>query len=87
MNEYIIFGAVQLFILLLGVSLGRTYIFLKLRKEENRRREIELSLLEKRSEILKQGKQIAHDLEEVLYKAQVQQEIDNIIRKSGHSTK
>jgi hypothetical protein len=85
MNQYIVVGILQALIICLGISLGKSLISLKLRKEENKRRELELSLLEKRSEILQQGKQIAHDLEEVLYKAHIQQEIDNIIRKSGPS--
>jgi hypothetical protein len=38
-------------------------------------------VLEKRAAVLQEGKQIAHDLEEVLYQAKVQQEIDNIIKK------
>jgi hypothetical protein len=54
---------------------------LRLRREENRRRELELTLLEKRTEILKQGRKVAQDLEDALYKAKVQQEIDDIIRK------
>ena len=79
---FIIILLVQVFILLLGLSIGQSIIRLRLRSEENRKRELELSLLEKRSEILMQGKKIAHDLEEVLYKAKVQQEIDDIIRKN-----
>ena len=80
--SFIIILLVQVFILLLGLSIGHSIVLLKLRTEENRKRELELSLLEKRSEILMQGKKIAHDLEEVLYKAKVQQEIDDIIRKN-----
>jgi hypothetical protein len=82
MNDgLIIYWLIQIFILLLGISIGHSILQLKIRKEENRKRELELSLLEKRTEILQQGKKIAHDLEEVLYKAKVQQEIDDIIRK------
>ena len=79
---FILLLLIQVFILILGVSIGRSVVLLRLRSEENRKRELELSLLEKRSEILMQGKKIAHDLEEVLYKAKVQQEIDDIIRKN-----
>jgi len=78
---FILLLLVQVFILLLGISIGRSIVLLRLRTEENRKRELELSLMEKRSDILVQGKKIAHDLEEVLYKAKVQQEIDDIIRK------
>ena len=81
-SSFIIILLVQVFILLLGLSIGHSIILFRLRSEENRKRELELSLLEKRSEILMQGKKIAHDLEEVLYKAKVQQEIDDIIRKN-----
>ena len=80
--SFIIILLVQVFVLLLGLSIGHSVVLLRLRAEENRKRELELSLLEKRSEILTQGKKIAHDLEEVLYKAKVQQEIDDIIRKN-----
>jgi hypothetical protein len=81
LEHYVFFWLLQAFILILGVSLGHSAILLKLRHEENRKKELELALLEKRADILQQGKKIAHDLEEVLYKAKVQQEIDDIIKK------
>lgn len=71
----------QSLVLLFGISIGRSVLILKLRQEENKKRSLELAILEKRSEVLSRGKQIAHDLEDVLYKAKVQQEIDDIIRK------
>lgn len=80
-QSFILLLLIQVFILILGIAIGRSIILLKLRAEENRKRELELSLLEKRSDILMQGKKIANDLEEVLYKAKIQQEIDDIIRK------
>jgi hypothetical protein len=80
-ENFLLFWLIQAFILILGVSLGHSVILLKLRHEENRKKELELTLLEKRADILQQGKKIAHDLEEVLYKAKVQQEIDDIIKK------
>jgi hypothetical protein len=73
---------IQVFILLLGISIGHSILLYKTHREENRKRELELALLEKRSDILSQSKQIAHDIEEALYKAKVQQEIDDILRKS-----
>jgi hypothetical protein len=82
LGENLLFWMMQLFILILGMSLGRSILILKTRKEENKRRELELALLEKRSAVLQEGKQIAHDLEEVLYQAKVQQEIENIIKKN-----
>ncbi len=81
-QSFIILLLIQVFILILGISIGHSILLLRLRNEENRKRELELSLLEKRAEVLTQGKKIAHDLEEVLYKAKVQQEIDDIIRKN-----
>lgn len=73
---------VQIFVLLLGISIGHSILLYKMHREENRKRELELALMEKRSDILSQSKQIAHDIEEALYKAKVQQEIDDILRKS-----
>lgn len=77
----IIFWIVQIFVLFMGISIGHSYLRFKLRREENRKKEIELKLLEKRTEILQEGRNIARDLEELLYKAKVQQEINDIIRK------
>lgn len=83
MNEgMIFFYLIQIFILLLGISIGHSALLLKIRKEENRKRELELALLEKRADVLKQGKKVAHDIEEALYQAKIQQEIDDIIKKS-----
>jgi len=80
-ENFMFLWLIQGFILILGVALGHSAILLKLRSEENRKKELEISLLEKRSEILQQGKKIAQDLEDVLYKAKVQKEIDDIIKK------
>jgi hypothetical protein len=82
LGENLLFWIMELFLIILGISIGRSILILKLRREENKRRELELALLEKRASVLQEGKQIAHDLEEVLYQAKVQQEIENIIKKS-----
>jgi hypothetical protein len=81
-ENFVIFWIIQAFILIIGIAIGHSIVLLRLRREDNRKKELELALLEKRSEILNQGKKIAHDLEEVLYKAKVQQEIDDIIKKN-----
>jgi len=80
-EKYFLFWIVQAFILLFGVAIGHSFLLFRLRREENRRRELELTLLEKRTDVLRQGRKVAHDLEEALYRAKVQQEIDDIIRK------
>jgi len=83
MNEInTVFWFLQVFILLLGVALGSSYILYKIHREENRKKELDLALMEKRSDLLCRSKQIAHDLEEALYNAKVQQEIDDILRKN-----
>lgn len=73
---------IQIFVFLLGVSIGHSFIMLKIHREENRKKELDLALLEKKSDILSQSKEIASDLEEALYNAKVRQEIDDILRKS-----
>jgi hypothetical protein len=82
-EEYLIFWTALIFVLLLGLSIAHSILIVRIRRAENRRRELETALLEKRAKALRQGKQIAHDLEEVLYKAKVQQEIDDILKKKG----
>jgi hypothetical protein len=84
-EEYLIFGTVLLFVILLGLSIGHSVLIVRIRRKENRRCELETALLEKRAAALRQGKRIAHDLEEVLYKAKVQQEIDDILKKKSSS--
>jgi hypothetical protein len=82
-EEYIIFWTLQILIVLLGISLGHSILVFKIRKEENKRRELEIALLEKRAAMLSEGKQFARDLEDVLYNAKVQQEINDILKKKG----
>jgi len=83
MEKTVLFWLVQSLIVLFGIAVGHSYLLLRLRREENRRRELEIMLMEKRSEVLKQSKVAAKDLEDVLYKAKIQQEIDDIIRKGN----
>jgi len=73
---------IQICVFLLGVSIGHSLLLLKIHREENRKKELELALLAQRSDLLSQSKLIAHDLEEALYNAKVRQEIDDILRKS-----
>ena len=72
----------QIFVFFLGVSIGHSIIMLKIHREENRKKELELALLERRADLLSHSKQIAADLEEALYNAKVRQEIDDILRKT-----
>lgn len=78
-HYYILIGIVGVFLFLVGITVGHAIFVLQLRKEENRKRELELALLNNRTELLKESKQVSQDLEELLYKANVQQEINNII--------
>jgi hypothetical protein len=73
---------VQIFIFLLGVAVGHSFVLFKIHREERRKKEIELALLEKRSEFLPPDTKDASDLEEEQYNARVRQEIDDILRKS-----
>lgn len=80
-GDFLLLWLLQIFIFVLGISVGYALLMLRVRREDNRKRELEIGLLEKREEILIKGKKIATDLEEVLYKARIAQEIDTIIRK------
>ncbi|MDR2728617.1 MAG: hypothetical protein LBB56_05740 [Chitinispirillales bacterium] len=83
MEKTVLFWLVQSLIVLFGIAVGHSYLLLRLRREENRRRELEIALMEKRVEVLKHGRVVAKDLEDALYKVKVQQEIDDIIRKDN----
>jgi len=80
-EKYLVFWMIQAMILLFGLAIGHSFLLLRLRREENRRRELDLTLLEERTEILNRGLKVAQNLEDVLYKAKVHQEINDIIRK------
>ncbi|MFP4418130.1 MAG: hypothetical protein ACOC41_01925 [Chitinivibrionales bacterium] len=80
-HQFLLMTIVNVLILAFGVSLGRSVLFVRMRKEENRKRELELKLLEKRAEVVDEGRQMTENLEELLYQAQVQQEINEMIRK------
>jgi len=80
-EKYLVLWMIQALVLLLGVAIGHSFLLLRLRKEENRRRELELTLLERRTDILKQGRKVAQELEDILYRAKVHQEINDIITK------
>lgn len=82
-EEYLIFWTALIFVLLLALSIAHSILIVRIRRAEDRRRELETALVEKRAEALRQGKQIARDLEEVIYKAKVQQEINDILKKKG----
>jgi hypothetical protein len=82
--DIFIFWMVQVLVFLLGVSIGHSILILRIRREENRKRELELALIDKRSEAIKQGTMGAN-LEEVLYHARIQREIDEITRKNPPS--
>jgi hypothetical protein len=81
MGEFVLLWVLQLFVFLAGVAVGHSIMRYKIRQQEGRNRIVELKVLEKRQEILRQGKLIANDIEEAIYKVRIQQEIDNIIRK------
>jgi len=80
-EKYFVFWMIQALVLLFGVAIGHSFLLLRLRSEENRRRELDLTLLEQRTDILRRGTKVAQDLEDALYKAKVHQEINDIIQK------
>jgi len=82
-GDLLIFLLLQMLIFLFGIAVGHSLLLLKIRKENNRSKALEIALINKRKQMMSQGKRIADDLEEVLYKAKIQQEIDNIIRKNS----
>lgn len=82
-SVFVLVTIVNLFVLILGISVGRSILLLKMRREDNRRRELELDLMEQRSGIIERGKLVAANLEDLIYRAHVQQEIDKLIRKKG----
>lgn len=73
------------FIFALGFSLGRSWLSLHVRREENRRKELVLAIFEKRSSVIKESKEISDNLEDLLYRVTVQQQITDLTSKKGES--
>jgi hypothetical protein len=78
---FLVWTVASIFIFLLGVSIGHTFFTLKMRKEENKKRELELALLNKHSQAIQEDTLLSEKLEELIYKVTVKKEIDNIIGK------
>ncbi|MBD3315016.1 MAG: hypothetical protein GF344_04460 [Chitinivibrionales bacterium] len=79
--EFILLLTCNLLIFLLGFALGRSFITLRLRREENQKRELELKMFEKRAEAFPEGRDGPNSLEELIYRAQIHEEIEKLIRK------
>jgi hypothetical protein len=86
MSEFLLFWVLQLFIFLTGVAVGHSVLLYKIRRQEGKNRALELQIMEKRQEVLHHGKVVANNIEEALYKARLQQEIDDIIRRGKSSS-
>jgi hypothetical protein len=82
LTELILLLTCNLLIFLLGFTLGRSLITLRLRREENKRRILELRMLEKRGEVFPEGQDGSGSLEELIYRAQIHEEIEKLIRKA-----
>ena len=78
---YLLLISAIVFIFLLGVTFGHSLLILKLRKEENKRRELELSILSKKPPAQLKRVSLNESLEEMLFKAEVEKEINNLLRK------
>lgn len=78
-HYFLVWTVACIFIFLLGISIGHSLFVLKMRKEENKKRELELALLDKRFQFTKENKHLSEKLEELIYKVNVKKEIDNII--------
>ena len=82
---FLVWTSACIFIFLLGISIGHSLFTLKMRKEENQKRELELALLSKRSQVMKESKHLSERLEELIYKVNVKKEIENMTGKKDIS--
>lgn len=71
-----------LFFFIMGITIGHSKSIIKIRREENRKKEIEADLLRERSEILKAKQKISENIDELIFRAQVHNEIENITKES-----
>lgn len=69
-----------LFFFILGVAIGHSKTIIKIRKEENKKKEIEASVLKERSEILKAKQKISENIDELIFRAKIHNEIENITK-------
>ena len=65
-------------IFLAGIVVGILLLRLRMKYLETKQKELDLQLLEKRTEIIKQSTQLLKSLEELVYKTRVTREIDNL---------
>lgn len=71
-----------LFFFIMGITIGHSKSIIKIRQEENRNKEIEANLLRERTEILKAKQKISENIDELIFRAKVHSEIENITKNS-----
>ena len=77
-NELVILLILIVFLMILCISVGKTLMNIELYRQSNKKLRLEQFLLDQKERILKDGKKVAMDLEDVLYKARIQQQIDDM---------
>lgn len=71
-----------LFFFIMGITIGHSKSIIKIRQEENRKKEIEANLLKERNEIIKAKQKISENIDELIFRAKVHNEIENITKNS-----
>ena len=71
--------AVMLFFV--GIAIGHSKTAVRLRVEENRKREIEHDIIQKRAQLMKAREKITENIDDLIFKANVHREIENITRE------
>ena len=83
LTAFIVVSSACVAVFAMGFSLGRTWLTLRTRVEENRRRELELMIFDKRCSVIRESKELSGNLDELLYRVSIQKEIGELTDKPG----
>ena len=70
-----------LFLFILGIAIGHSAMTLKLRREENVKRDLDEKLSRNKKEILLAGEKISRNIDDLLYKVNLRREIEDITKE------
>ncbi|MFW5959778.1 MAG: hypothetical protein ACOCSE_01505 [Chitinivibrionales bacterium] len=63
-----------------GFSIGRSLFILRLRKEENRKRELELQMVREKQKLLEDKSRLSKALNSIMFRTKIRDEIDRLTK-------
>ena len=83
--EILLFAFIGLLIFLTGAIIGMVFLRMRIKRIEAKQKELDIELLQKRTDILKETSLLLQNLEKLVYQARVAKEIDDLTEENNES--